>query len=119
LGTAEAKNGRAALAWLDKNPLPALILLDLMMPEMDGFEFLERLRERRDFVEVPVVVLTAKELSEGERAFLAERSMLVLSKGAHPVSSLGAAIAAIAKRQSRASTPAERSKMQQPAMGQA
>jgi hypothetical protein len=45
-----------------------------------------------------VVVLTAKELSEEERAFLAERTLLVLSKGAQPISSLGSALAAIAKQ---------------------
>jgi CheY-like chemotaxis protein len=102
LKTAEAINGRAALEWLDHNPVPALVLLDLMMPEMDGFEFIQRLRERKEFREIPVVVLTAKELTEAERAFLAERTMLVLSKSAHPISSLGAAIAAIAKKQNRA-----------------
>jgi DNA-binding NtrC family response regulator len=36
LATAEAMNGRAALAWIDNNAAPALILLDLMMPEMDA-----------------------------------------------------------------------------------
>jgi CheY-like chemotaxis protein len=95
---ATAVNGRAALEWLEKNPKPALILLDLMMPEVDGFEFLERVREIEDLNEVPVVVLTAKELSDAERNFLAERTLLVLSKSAQPIGALGAALAAIAKR---------------------
>jgi signal transduction histidine kinase/CheY-like chemotaxis protein len=96
--TVEAFNGRAALEWLESHPLPSLILLDLMMPVMDGFEFLEKMREDRDLLEVPVVVLTAKELTEDERSFLAERTMLVLTKSAQPIGHLGAALAAIARR---------------------
>jgi CheY-like chemotaxis protein len=95
---AEAANGRAALEWLDKNPAPALILLDLMMPEVDGFEFLVKMRQRPQAHDIPVVVLTAKVLSENERVFLAERTILVLSKSAQPIGSIGHALAAIAER---------------------
>lgn len=101
---AEAGNGRAALEWLEENAPPALILLDLMMPEMDGFEFLDHLRRREDAADVPVVVLTAKDLSEKERAFLAERTILVLSKSAQPAGSLGHAIAALAERGTKTET---------------
>jgi CheY-like chemotaxis protein len=75
-----------------------LILLDLMMPEMDGFEFLEQIRSRDKLVDVPIVVLTAKELTAEERALLAERTLLVLSKGAQPITSLGSTLSAIAKQ---------------------
>jgi PAS domain S-box-containing protein len=95
---AEAGNGRAALDWLEKNPAPALILLDLMMPEVDGFEFLVKLRQRPQSLDIPVVVLTAKVLNENERVFLAERTILVLSKSAQPIGSIGHALAAIAER---------------------
>jgi len=95
---AEAFNGGRALEWLKRNPRPALILLDLMMPEVDGFEFLTRLHADEDLRDIPVVVLTAKTLGNDERVFLAERTILVLSKSTQPIASLGHALAAIAER---------------------
>jgi CheY-like chemotaxis protein len=98
LKTFQAANGRAAIEWLRSHPTPSLILLDLMMPQMDGFEFLNRIRDDDKLVDVPVVVLSAKELTAEERAFLAERTLLVLSKSAQPIGSLGSALSAIAKQ---------------------
>ena len=46
LKTAEAENGQAALDWLAANPAPALVLLDLMMPVMDGFTFLDQRQDK-------------------------------------------------------------------------
>ena len=58
----EASNGRFALERLaDANP--DVIVLDLMMPEMDGFEFLVRMRQRAEWRDIPVLILTAKDLS--------------------------------------------------------
>jgi signal transduction histidine kinase/DNA-binding response OmpR family regulator len=96
LTCAEAVNGRTALDWLRAHPRPDLVLLDLMMPEMDGFEFLDHVRQRPELLTMPIVVLTAKDLTNGERAFLAERTILVLAKSAQPINTLGAALAAIA-----------------------
>jgi signal transduction histidine kinase/CheY-like chemotaxis protein len=107
LKTFQAVNGRAAIDWLQSHPAPSLILLDLMMPEMDGFEFLNRIRDDDKLVDVPVVVLSAKELTAEERAFLAERTLLVLSKGAQPIGSLGSALSAIAKQRVRHTPAAE------------
>src|SRR5262249_20835696 len=95
---ADAANGKAALDWLAANPMPSLVLLDLMMPVMDGFAFLDKVREDDRYVDLPIVVLTAKELTESERSFLAERTLLVLTKSAQPIGRLGLALAAIAGR---------------------
>jgi len=56
---ASAANGREALNYLRNSSLPRIIILDLMMPMMDGWEFLEH--QSRDFalMEIPVIVLTA------------------------------------------------------------
>jgi CheY-like chemotaxis protein len=57
---ASAENGAEALTWLrDCLALPGLILLDLMMPVMDGERFLEEFRKERRWSALPVVVLTA------------------------------------------------------------
>ena len=44
-----------------------MIILDLMMPKMDGFEFLDELRSRSDWQGVPVVIVTAKDLTQDDR----------------------------------------------------
>jgi CheY-like chemotaxis protein len=59
----EAENGLKALEIL-AHKIPGLIILDLMMPEMDGFEFVHELRKQPQWREIPVVVVTAKELTE-------------------------------------------------------
>jgi adenylate cyclase len=59
----EAENGRVGLECLASSPAD-IVLLDLMMPEMDGFEFLAELRKKPDLKDIPVVVVTAADLSE-------------------------------------------------------
>ncbi|MCZ6846530.1 MAG: response regulator, partial [Alphaproteobacteria bacterium] len=65
----EAANGRLALDRLEDSR-PSLILLDLMMPEMDGFEFLSEIRAKEAYSGIPVIVITAADLSEQDRARL-------------------------------------------------
>lgn len=61
----EAVNGRAGLERVAEAK-PDIILLDLMMPEMDGFEFLSELRKQPEMRDIPVVVVTAAELSDDD-----------------------------------------------------
>ena len=56
---ATVSNGREALAYLEDQDRPDVILLDLMMPVMDGWEFRRRQRADPDFSQVPVIVLSA------------------------------------------------------------
>jgi CheY-like chemotaxis protein len=62
----EAENGQAAVESLTATR-PDVIILDLMMPKMDGFEVLEELRRRPDWQNIPVVVITAKDLTSEDR----------------------------------------------------
>jgi len=78
---AEAQNGRAALACLGTSR-PDAIVLDLMMPEMDGFDFLEELRHHADWRNIPVVVVTAKDLTEADHRRLNGEVERVLQKDA-------------------------------------
>ncbi|MEK7989440.1 MAG: response regulator [Thiotrichaceae bacterium] len=74
-----ANNGSEALDLLEQQ-VPDLILLDLLMPKMDGFEFLSRMRQNRVWHEIPVIVLTAKDLTAEERAKLNDQAKIVFMK---------------------------------------
>jgi len=76
-------NGRMALEQMP-HYRPSLILLDLMMPEMDGFEFLEQLRQTPEWKAIPVIVITAKDLSAVEHQQLVDHHIAtVYQKGAY------------------------------------
>jgi signal transduction histidine kinase/CheY-like chemotaxis protein len=62
----EAENGRVALQRVAEKK-PAVIILDLMMPEMDGFEFVTRLREQEEWRDIPIIVVTAKDITAEDR----------------------------------------------------
>jgi two-component system, NtrC family, sensor kinase len=79
---AEAEHGREALARLPEIS-PGLILLDLMMPEMDGFEFVVELRRHEAWRAIPVIVITARDLSAEDRRRLNGYVEKVLQKGAY------------------------------------
>ena len=84
----EAENGAAALESLDQ-VRPSLILLDLMMPVMDGFAFLRALRGRPDGDSIPVVVLTAKEITSEEKESLGRQADRLIVKGTMSLSEIG------------------------------
>ncbi|NJN88332.1 MAG: response regulator [Leptolyngbyaceae cyanobacterium SL_7_1] len=75
-----AANGRVALEQMAILP-PSLILLDLMMPEMDGFQFLNVVRHHPDWRSVPVLVITALDLTPTEQRQLNGSVEQVLQKG--------------------------------------
>jgi threonine synthase len=76
----EADSGKKALELIQKE-LPDLVVLDLMMPEMDGFAVLEALRARSDTASIPVIVSTAKELTPEEKDRLKGQIQVLLQKG--------------------------------------
>jgi signal transduction histidine kinase/DNA-binding LacI/PurR family transcriptional regulator/CheY-like chemotaxis protein len=75
-----AGNGREALNIMARER-PDLVLLDLMMPEMDGFDVLEAMREREATRRIPVIVLTAQILTAADMARLQRGVAAVLGKG--------------------------------------
>jgi CheY-like chemotaxis protein len=75
-----AENGRIALDRV-ASIRPGLVLLDLMMPEMDGFAFLEEFRKLPSSREVPVIVLTAKDLTGEDRRRLNGHVKRIMAKG--------------------------------------
>jgi signal transduction histidine kinase/DNA-binding response OmpR family regulator len=79
---ATAAGGEQGLKLATQNP-PDLIILDLMMPKMDGFQVLSRLRSDRRTINIPVIVVSAKELTPEERLFLQEGLARFLTKGEH------------------------------------
>ncbi|HAE58350.1 MAG TPA: hypothetical protein DCG54_02285, partial [Anaerolineae bacterium] len=76
----EATNGREALE-LVKREHPDLLILDLMMPEMDGFAVLDALKNDPNTANIPVIVSTAKELTKDEKNLLQGQIQALMQKG--------------------------------------
>ena len=76
----EAQDGREGLRKLEQHT-PDIVLLDLNMPKMDGFEFAEAMRSDPRWLEIPIVVLTARSLTTEDRQRLNGNVQRVLSKG--------------------------------------
>lgn len=100
----EAADGRAGLARLAEIR-PALIILDLMMPEIDGFQFLEVLRAHPDWREIPVIVATAMSLSADERARLDGFVNRIIEKGGATRETLLGQLRAMVLAEMRRQTP--------------
>lgn len=69
-----AKDGVEGLAHV-KRSIPAGIILDLMMPRVDGFQVLDQIRSRPETARIPVLILTAKEITASERAHLIQNNI--------------------------------------------
>jgi CheY-like chemotaxis protein len=78
---AEAGNGRAALQIMEEH-VPGVILLDLMMPELDGFGVVSALHARDAWRGIPVVIITALDLTAEQRERLNGAVVRILEKGA-------------------------------------
>ena len=77
----EAENGRVALDRLRESE-PNVIILDLMMPEMDGFQLVAEIQRHSTWHRIPVIVLTARDLSQEDRERLNSGIETILMKGA-------------------------------------
>ncbi|WP_018235367.1 response regulator [Ensifer sp. BR816] len=83
----EAGDGVRGLEMM-KRLLPRLVLLDLLMPEMDGFQTLSEMQRIPELQNIPVVVVTSKDLSANELRWLRDRAVAVVNKGANSRSQL-------------------------------
>src|SRR5262249_20183499 len=81
---ATAADGEAALAAVASEP-PTAMVLDLMMPRVDGFEVLQTLRMQPRTRDLPVIVVTAKDLTDEDRQRLARGTEKVINKQAVPL----------------------------------
>ena len=76
-----ARDGLEALDTIDGGMVPSAILLDLMMPRLDGFGLLERLRQRPEAARIPVIVFSAADLDARQRERLSQDVTRILKKG--------------------------------------
>jgi CheY-like chemotaxis protein len=102
----EAENGRVALDRM-RSETPALILLDLMMPEMDGFEFLDAVHLEPAWRKIPVIVITAKVLTDADRKRLNGGVEAIVQKGGRGVDALLGEISEIVAARGRAPVAAD------------
>ncbi|HXK42664.1 MAG TPA: response regulator, partial [Anaerolineae bacterium] len=103
----QARNGREALATLQQEPVD-LVLLDLTMPEMDGFAVLEAMREQPRTRDIPVIVVTGQVLTAGEMARLNRGVATVLGKGLFSVDETLAHIGAVLEHRRQLNSEAQR-----------
>ena len=97
----EAENGKVGMSLLHKEEIkPDLILLDLMMPVMNGFEFLKSIRET-DLNSIPILVLTGADLSEDEKSFLSGEVQRILEKSEDTLSSIVSEVGNVIKTSSK------------------
>ncbi len=93
----QCQDGETGLTEMRMRP-PDVVVLDLMMPVLDGFGVLAAMRADALLAGIPVVVLTAKTLTEAERQFLARTAVRVLQKGEHRLADIAALVLRAAMR---------------------
>ena len=76
----EAENGQIALDKIEINE-PELILLDLLMPVMDGFGFLKKIKTKKRYLKIPIIVITSKDLTVDDYSFLNKNVDKIIQKG--------------------------------------
>ncbi|QDG49612.1 response regulator [Persicimonas caeni] len=103
-----AENGTAALEMLDSE-IPDVVVLDLMMPEMDGFEVAEIMRQEPRWQEIPIVVVTAMDLDDAQHSRLQKSVERILSKNVSSVDQVLKEVLAVTGAQAeQADAPEER-----------
>lgn len=108
LNTAEAENGLEAIKYLETT-IPQLIILDLMMPVMDGFHFIEELNKREEWRDIPVIIATAKDLTAADRERLNGIVQATLEKGSFSKNDLMRILNKVLKTNTRHGSPAKNS----------
>jgi signal transduction histidine kinase/CheY-like chemotaxis protein len=77
----KAENGREGLDILQREQGVMIILLDLIMPVMNGFEFIDEVRKHPEFAKIPIIVISAHDLSNKERSLLLQHTRVIIKKG--------------------------------------
>ena len=93
----EAENGYLGLLRLAERK-PSAILLDLLMPNMNGHEFLNEMEINEQWADIPIIALTAMELDENERQSLESRVSVIIQKGAYSIDQVLSAVRELLKK---------------------
>jgi signal transduction histidine kinase/DNA-binding response OmpR family regulator len=102
----EAENGKVAIEWMKKER-PSLLVLDLMMPEVDGFGVIYYMQSQDHLRTVPVIVVTAKDLTLEDRARLTNAATTIFQKGSYSRDDFVAQVRTLITRRHEISSPGE------------